>query len=226
MECNACERQHKSMIIRSYVNIDSMWGNIWPSTKATQESGFACNHVTYITQLCALTLVSAVHDHLKVTYRLTKYTKLVQQTFYLFRVRFKIAQQLTIQSNMTAIYPYRPYFNMMFKVNSTLSNVPSFVRCSLLIILGLLHDIITCNIQTTKWVNLSFVLFNSYSASHDNWCTATLWNRIMTVQCEGMWEVGSVRYEPALLPPCPSIRVLSYSNCQEIHSRQQTGLAV
>ena len=55
---------------------------------------------------------------------------------------------------------------------------------------------------------------NSYSASHDNWCTATLWNRIMTVQCEGMGEVGSARYEPALLPPCPSIRALSYSNCQ------------
>ena len=67
---------------------------------------------------------------------------------------------------------------------------------------------------------------NSYSASHGNWCTATLWNRIMTAQCEGMGEVGSARYEPALLPPCPSIRVLSYSNCQEIHSRQQTGLAV
>ena len=56
--------------------------------------------------------------------------------------------------------------------------------------------------------------FNSYSASHGNWCTATLWNRIMTAQCEGMGEVGSARYEPALLPPCPSIRVLSYSNCQ------------
>ena len=48
----------------------------------------------------------------------------------------------------------------------------------------------------------------------------------MTAQCEGMVEVGLARYEPALLPPCPSIRVLSYSNCQEIHSRQQTGLAL
>ena len=28
------------------------------------------------------------------------------------------------------------------------------------------------------------------------------------------WYVGSARYEPALLPPCPTIRVLSYSNCQ------------
>ena len=31
-------------------------------------------------------------------------------------------------------------------------------------------------------------------------------------QWEGMGDIGSVRYEPALLPPCPAIRVLSYSN--------------
>ena len=42
---------------------------------------------------------------------------------------------------------------------------------------------------------------NSYSASHDNWCTATLWNRIMTAQCEGMGEVGSARYEPGTTSP-------------------------
>ena len=47
-------------------------------------------------------------------------------------------------------------------------------------------------------------------------------NRIMTVQCEGMGEVGSARYELALLPPCPSIRALSYSNCQRsTHSNIQ-----
>ena len=79
-----------------------------------------------------------------------------------------------------------------------------------------------CLLQYKTWnVNI-----NSHSASHNNWCTATLWNRTMTAQCEGMGEVGSARYEPALLPPCPSIRVLSYSNCQEIHSRQKTGLPV
>ena len=32
------------------------------------------------------------------------------------------------------------------------------------------------------------------------------------IQWEGMGDVGSARYEPALLPPCPTIRVLSYSN--------------
>ena len=31
-------------------------------------------------------------------------------------------------------------------------------------------------------------------------------------QWEGMGDVGSARYELALLPPCPAIRVLSYSN--------------
>ena len=31
-------------------------------------------------------------------------------------------------------------------------------------------------------------------------------------QRKGMGDVGSARYEPALLPPCPTIRVLSYSN--------------
>ena len=30
-------------------------------------------------------------------------------------------------------------------------------------------------------------------------------------QWEGMGDVGSARYEQALLPPCPTIRVLSYS---------------
>ena len=31
-------------------------------------------------------------------------------------------------------------------------------------------------------------------------------------QWEGMGDVGSAKYELALLPPCPTIRVLSYSN--------------
>ena len=31
-------------------------------------------------------------------------------------------------------------------------------------------------------------------------------------QWEGMGDVGSATYEPALLPPCTTIRVLSYSN--------------
>ena len=38
-----------------------------------------------------------------------------------------------------------------------------------------------------------------------------------------MGDVGSARYEPALLPPCPSIRVLSYSNChRSTHSMSKS----
>ena len=37
-----------------------------------------------------------------------------------------------------------------------------------------------------------------------------------------MGDVGSARYEPALLPPCQTIRILSYSNCQRsTHSISQ-----
>ena len=38
--------------------------------------------------------------------------------------------------------------------------------------------------------------------------------RINTAQWEGMGDVGLARYELALLSPCLTIRVLSYSNCQ------------
>ena len=34
----------------------------------------------------------------------------------------------------------------------------------------------------------------------------TIWQK--TAQWEGMGDVGLARYEPALLPPCPTIRVL------------------
>ena len=45
-------------------------------------------------------------------------------------------------------------------------------------------------------------------------CTLTLKVLVATIdaQWEGMGDVESAMYEPALLPPCPTIRVLSYSN--------------
>ena len=53
-----------------------------------------------------------------------------------------------------------------------------------------------------------------------SWCSREMSNFIYFVlvatidaQWEGMGDVGSARYEPALHPPCPTIRVLSYSNC-------------
>ena len=48
----------------------------------------------------------------------------------------------------------------------------------------------------------------------DDYIILTLTVLVTTIdaQWEGMGDVASVRYEPALLPPCPTIRVLSYSN--------------
>ena len=45
-------------------------------------------------------------------------------------------------------------------------------------------------------------------------CILTLKVLVTTIdtQWEEMGDVGLARYEPALLPPCPTIRVLSYSN--------------
>ena len=34
-------------------------------------------------------------------------------------------------------------------------------------------------------------------------------------QWKGMGDVVSARYEPALLPPCPTVRVLGYSNSRD-----------
>ena len=40
--------------------------------------------------------------------------------------------------------------------------------------------------QLLRWSQHLVLVANSYSASHDNWCTGTLWNRVITAQCEGM----------------------------------------
>ena len=52
--------------------------------------------------------------------------------------------------------------------------------------------------------------------SHEIYSLQKLTLKVLVVtidaQWEGMGDVGSARYEPALLPPCPTIKVLSYSN--------------
>ena len=46
--------------------------------------------------------------------------------------------------------------------------------------------------------------------------TAVLTLKVLVTTIDAKWggmgDVGSARYEPALLPPCPTIKVLSYSN--------------
>ena len=47
---------------------------------------------------------------------------------------------------------------------------------------------------------------------HNDVLTLTVLVATIDAQWEGMGDVGSARYEPALLPPCPTMSVLSYSN--------------
>ena len=55
---------------------------------------------------------------------------------------------------------------------------------------------------------------NSSNKLPNNTFNLTLTALVTTIdaQWEGMGDVGSARYEPALLPPHPTIRILSYSN--------------
>ena len=68
-------------------------------------------------------------------------------------------------------------------------------------------------------MNKSFMILllpqlEDYCKSTNSSLRLTLTVLVMTTdaQWEGMGDVGLARYEPALLPPCPTIRVLSYSN--------------
>ena len=60
--------------------------------------------------------------------------------------------------------------------------------------------------KSDKWV---FILGTATLVIH---LTLTVLVATIEAQWEGTRDVGSARYEPALLPPCPTIRVLSYSN--------------
>ena len=51
-----------------------------------------------------------------------------------------------------------------------------------------------------------------YLSLYKGFLTLVVLVATIDAQWEGMGDVGSARYEPALLPPCPTIRDLSYSN--------------
>ena len=55
-------------------------------------------------------------------------------------------------------------------------------------------------------------MVNHYSKVKVFILTFTVLATTIDAKWERMEDVGSARYEPALLPPCPTVRVLSYSN--------------
>ena len=65
----------------------------------------------------------------------------------------------------------------------------------------------------TKWCN-SFL--EKVSCLYHACVLSFLTLKVLVVTIDAQWErmgdVGSAKYEPALLPPCPTISVLSYSN--------------
>ena len=63
-------------------------------------------------------------------------------------------------------------------------------------------DVVMNEEEKERWEN--FHLFVAYMM-----VVLTLTLLVMTIDAvwEGMGDVGSERYEPALLPPCPTIRV-------------------
>ena len=74
-----------------------------------------------------------------------------------------------------------------------------------------------------KKTSVTLIYFHSLSYSLIKGCMVvclSLCNKLtlkvlvttIDAQWEGMGDEGSARYEPALLPPCPTIRVLSYSD--------------
>ena len=67
---------------------------------------------------------------------------------------------------------------------------------------------------TVVWALFEFPKFwPSESVAQFAHClTLTVLVSTIDAQWEGMGDVGLVRYEPALIPPCLTIRVLSYSN--------------
>ena len=68
--------------------------------------------------------------------------------------------------------------------------------------------------KTVRYAPRLRVVWNSSCYCAWPWGILTLKVLVTTIdaQWEGMGDVGSARYESALLPPCPTIRVLSYIN--------------
>ena len=70
--------------------------------------------------------------------------------------------------------------------------------------------------KVTCMISFEFILNQPDTPDTFGHCDSNLTLKVLVTtidaQWEGMGDVGLVRYEPALLLPCPTTRVLSYSN--------------
>ena len=142
------------------------------------------------------------------------------------RLRINVTVLTTFTRQGLLVMTFTVYVHMTLKL---FTGVMSMCFTNALCIIIIIHIMCTCvSVRAAERTKPSFlVLPDPFSFSVMTKIHLTLkvlvatidalghfGNKIITAQCEGMGEVGSARYEPALLPPCPSIRVLSYSNCQ------------
>ena len=65
---------------------------------------------------------------------------------------------------------------------------------------------------TVAWVRTVIFISGAFFGRQVSLLTLKVLVMTIDAQWEGMGDVGSARYKPALLPPCPTIRVLSNSN--------------
>ena len=77
-------------------------------------------------------------------------------------------------------------------------------------------------VEYAIFIGLSYLHIDAHESMQMLHQTLMLWHvklltlKVLVTTIDAQWEVmgdvGSARYEPALLSPCPTIRVLSYSN--------------
>ena len=70
----------------------------------------------------------------------------------------------------------------------------------------------TSTVRVNLLVVISTLVGLQCSILEKQMLTLTVLVATIDAQWDGMGDVGSARYELALLPPCPTIRVLSYSS--------------
>ena len=114
--------------------------------------------------------------------------------FTAYDVHLQVYFTYSIAFCQAVLFGTLPLFGYSYTIHCVVSCISNYrkrcIKCA--------HSMLTmCNCKTD----------NSYIKLTLKVLVATI-----DAQWEGMGDVGSARYEPVLLPPYPTIRVLSYSS--------------
>ena len=114
-----------------------------------------------------------------------------------------------------SLYSETPILWTLIKWNQASADLRSFRALALSFTCMHVHYSFQCSVNIwLEYLHVTSHMQWNFSETSLNCGLLTLTVLVVTIdaQWEGMRDVGSARYEPALLPPCPTIRVLSYSN--------------